>query len=315
MNENENKNAQTVEEESQSDKKGASGFWSKASSMGKKVADNVQKNAAAMAEKAKAENHQRKLDKYNPLFLEEYKSENFLLPTMIRIVDTASIQSIDVCEGAIGWRDRSTEIEVLSLSADFAASSSISFFPGLALGAMYYRDTHDDGQYINIERIFGKAHEEKLAELENIAYLLGAKRCSVELVEADGMDNHLKNHAEIKSKFGASKSEEKSQSFSHSMSGKTVSTFNGNSTPRRPDLKWFKNDRNILSLIEMRCSDSNSIQTRTLVLEGSSSVAMEHSQAKAIDMTIQKIGCKIKSSLERQYTKEYSSKLVFEVEF
>ena len=251
MNENENKNAQTIEEESKSGRKSASNFWSKASNMGKKVADNVQKNAIALSEKAKAENYQRKMEKYNPLFIKEYKSKNFLLPNMIRIVDNASIQSIDVCEGAIGWRDRSTEVEVLSLSADFAASSSISFYPNLTLGALYYLDAYDEQRYVNVERIFSKAHEEKLAELEHIAYMLGAKRCSVELLEADGMDNHSKNRAEISSKFGASKSEEKAQSFSHAMSGKTVSTFNGNNTPLRPNLKWFKNDRNILNLIEM----------------------------------------------------------------
>ena len=315
MNENEKKNEQFAEEESQSDKKGASGFWSKASSMGKKVADNVQKNAVAMAEKAKAENHQRKLDKYNPLFLKEYKSKSFLLSSMIRVVDNASIQSIDVCEGAIGWRDRSTEVEVLFLSSDFASSSGISFYPSLVPGALYCADSYDEKRYVDVERIFSKAHEEKLAELENIAYMLGAKRCSVELVEADKMSDHASSSVEAGCQFGVSKNEDRSQNVTHKRSGKTVSNFNGSNTPARPDLKWFKDDRNILNLIEMRCSDANSIQSRTLVLEGASSVAMGHSQARSIDAITKKFGMKLQASLEGQYSKECSTKLIYEVEF
>lgn len=315
MNENEKKNEQIAEEESKSDKKGTSGFWSKASSMGKKVADNVQKNAAAMAEKAKAENHQRKLDKYNPLFLKEYKSKSFLLSSMIRVVDNASIQSIDVCEGAIGWRDRSTEVEVLFLSSDFASSCGISFYPSLVPGALYCVDSYDEKRYVNVENIFSKAHEEKLAELENIAYMLGAKRCTVELLEADGMNEKTKSVANVSCQLNISKNEERKQSASHTRSGKTVSTFNGNDTPVRPDLKWFKDDRNILNLIEMRCSDANSIHSRTLVLEGSSSIAMGHNQARSIDLVTKKFGIKLQSSLETQYAKEYSTKLIYEVEF
>ena len=315
MNENENKNAQTVEEESQSDKKGASGFWSKASSMSKKVADNVQKNAAAMAEKAKAESHQRKLDKYNPLFLKEFKSKTFLWPRMIRVVDNASIQSIDVCEGAIGWRDRSTEVEVLFLSSEVATSCSITFYPNLVSGSLYCVDAYDSQRYVNVERIFSKAHEEKLAELEHIAYMLGAKRCSVELVEADSLNNQSQKGVDLGFKLGISQSSDKRTTSSRAMSGKTISTFNGNNSPVRPDLKWFKNDHNILNLIEMRCSDANSIHARTLVLEGSASIAIDHSQASAIDLIIKGIGIKLQTSLEKQYESEYNSKLVYEVEF
>ena len=315
MNENENKNVQIAEEESQANSKNTSSFWAKASSMGKKVADNVQKGAIALSDKAKEENYQRKMEKYNPLFPKEFKSKGFLWPRMIRVVDNASIQSIDVCEGAIGWRDRSTEIEVLFLSSDVATSCSITFYPSLISGALYCIDAHDNQRYVNVERIFSKAHEEKLAELEHIAYMLGAKRCSVELLEADSLNNQSQKSMSLGFKLGISHSGGKRTNSSRAMSGKTVSTFNGNNSPVHPDLKWFKNDHNILNLIEMRCSDANSIHARTLVLEGSSSIAIDHSQAAAIDLVIKGIGIKLQSSLEKQYESEYNSKLVYEVEF
>ena len=316
MNENENKEKQTPEEETSSTKKTAGDFWAKASSMGKKVADNVQKNAVALTEKAKADNYQRRLEKYNPLFIKEFKSKNFTMPSLIQLVDDSAVQDIDVCTGAIGWREKSNDVEILFLSIDFAAKSELEFFPALVSNSLFCSETYNESQYINVERIFGKAHEEKLAELEQIAYALGAKSCSIELVESDDVVDSKSRDGQASMKVLKASTKEKSKNTSsHSMSGRTVSTFSGSDTPTRPTLKWFKNDHNILNLIEMRCSDVNAIRSRTLILEGSSSMTMEQSRARNIDIATAKIGMKLHSSMEKQHRKEYCSKLIYEVEF
>ena len=99
---------------------------------------------------------------------------------------------------------------------------------------------------------------------------------------------------------------------SNSKSGRTVTNFNGSSVPRQPKLKWFKNDRNILALIEMRCSDKNAVTSRSLTLSGSSSATM----SKNIAVSIDKIkGIKTSASFENKAMKEHSSTLIFEVEF
>ena len=333
MNENENKDLQvtttevianeeavtemetTVEEEA-STKKSPGEFWAKATVFGKKVADNVQKNAVALSEKAKADSYQRRMEKYNPLFIKEYKSKNFIMPTLIQLVDDAAVQEIDVCAGAIGWREKSNDVEILFLSMDFAAKSGLDFFPALVSNSLFCAETYNESQYINVERIFGKAHEEKLAELEHIAHSLGAKSCSIELVESDDVTDSKSRDGQASMKvLKASAKERTKNASSHSMSGRTVSTFAGSSSPIRPTLKWFKKDHNILNLIEMRCSDVNAIQSRTLILEGSSSMTMEQSQARNIDIATAKIGMKLHSSMEKLHRKEYSSKLIYEVEF
>ena len=318
MNEHENKDVQVQvqEEETSSTKKSASDFWAKASSMGKKVADNVQKNAVAISERAKAESYQRRLEKYNPLFVKEFKSKGFVMPTLIQLVDDSAVQEIDVCEGAIGWREKSNDVEILFLSIDFAAKSGLDFFPALVSNSLFCAETYNESQYINVERIFSKAHEEKLAELEHIAYALGAKSCSIELVESDDVTDSKSRDGSASIKGLKASAKEKSKNVaSHSMSGRTVSTFAGSNTPVHPTLKWFKNDHNILNLIDMRCSDTNAIQARTLVLEGSSSMTMEQSRARNIDIATAKIGMKLHSSMEKLHRKEYSSKLIYEVEF
>lgn len=318
MNENESKEiqVQTEEVEVSTAKKSAGDFWAKASSMGKKVADNVQKNAVAFSEKAKADNYQRRLEKYNPLFLKEYKSKGFAMPALIQLVDDSAVQDIDVCVGAIGWREKSNDVEILFLSIDFAVKSGLEFFPSLTVNSLFCAETYNEAQYINIERIFGKAHEEKLAELEQIAFSLGAKSCAIELVESNDVIDSKSRDGQLGMKgLKASAKEKSKNASSYSMSGRTVSTFAGNDTPTRPALKWFKNDHTILNLIEMRCSNANAIQSRTLTLEGSSSMTMEQSKARNIDIATAKIGMKLHTSMEKQQTKEYNSKLIYEIEF
>ena len=85
--------------------------------------------------------------------------------------------------------------------------------------------------------------------------------------------------------------------------------------PIRPSLKWFAHDDNIKKLIDMRCSDRNAIESRTLELQGSSSATMSQKTALAIDEAITKIGIKTHSTMEKQVKKENHSKLIFEIEF
>lgn len=321
MKDNESKSVEVLEPkvtecEASSTKKKASELWSKASSMSKKVADNVQKNAVTLSEKAKAEYLQRRLEKYNPLFAKEYRSKGFAFPTLIKLVENSAIQSIDVCDGAIGWREKSGDVEILFLSVDFAANCGLTFFPTVAPNALFCTETYAPRNYINVDRIFSKAHEEKLAELEHIAFSLGAKSCSIELVESDESCNSNSRDGQGGFKIAKLSTNDKSkQASSHNMSGRTVTTFKGNNFPVKPNLKWFQNDHSILNLIEMRCSDKNAIESRTLILEGSSSMTMEQNKACKIDTIATKIGLKLHISMENQHRRECSSKLIYEVIF
>ena len=178
---------------------------------------------------------------------------------------------------------------------------------------IYCEDNFDDKQYINSENIFDKATEEKLAELENIAYMLGAKSCSVEIVDlvAEKQTSSIFASAKLNN-FTGEASNSIGASNQRMKSGKTVTNFSGNSEPKRPELKWFANDNNILSLIEMRCSDRNSIKSRKLELKGSMSATMSIKLACTIDGML---GLKGGVSMEKQVAKEHNTKLVYIVEF
>ena len=296
----------------------------KVSDFGKKVGEDTKKGAKAFLEKTKNDSYIRRLKKYNPLFPDVYLDENFDLPNMIIIVDDSSRRGIDVCEGAIGWTSNNGSMEVLHLYDNATDLKEVTFVPTLACDAVYFVDNFDRSRYINIDHIFTKAHEERLAELEYIAYSLGAKSCSVEIVESQMEVNIDKRKidafktAPVKGvKIASEETMEKDYSYSNSSqrSGRTKTKFKGNDSPVRPNLKWFAHDDNIRKLIDMRCSDSNAIESRILELQGSSSATMSQKTALAIDETIAKIGVKTHSTMEKQVKKENHSKLIFEIEF
>ena len=307
-------------EEKQSGKEIMSNIFSKASDIGKKVADNVQKGTQSLAEKAKISHHDYKMKKYNPLFPEEFNDASFHLPNIIKIVDDATRRGIDVCEGAMGWREKVNGTEVLFLYDEMIDTSNIRFIPVATCDTVYYVDNFDRNRYIKADCIFSKAHEERLAELENIAYCLGAKNCSIEIIELrqEGSESSKKIGVGV-SKKAFSSNEHYEGSASHTntsqLNGKTTTNFEGSNNPERPMLKWFAHDEGIKNLIEMRCTSNNSIKSRQLELSGSSSATMSEETACTIDAVIFKAKSKNAISMETQATREHSRKLIYTIEF
>lgn len=286
------------------------------------VAENVQKSAKDFSEKSKQDNYERKLKKFNPLFPDRFHSEEFNLPNMIVIVDDAVRRGIDVCEGSIGWLSNQKGMEVLHLYDEYIQQSGIQFVPAPICDAVYYVDRFDRNRFIQTECIFTKAHEERMAELKNIAYMLGAKYCSIEISESSSKLESKKTHVEAKvglKVFNASSKESAQQENAYegyvSRSGKIEATFDGSDDIKRPELKWFMHDDTIKRLVDMRCENQNAIKSETLILEGSSSATMSKKTACAIDNAVGKIGVSGNVNMEGQASKEERSKLIFRVEF
>lgn len=296
----------------------------KTADLSKKVADSVQQSAKAISEKNKDEAYLRKMKKYNPLFPAEYFSASFTRPNMIVIVDDAVRKGIDVCEGAIGWLSNNDGMEVLNLYDEAVELSGILFVPSVDCDAIYYVDSFDRNRYIRIDTIFDLALKEKIAELEHLAFSLGAKKCSIKLVEqrSDSDAQQKKYSFHIGGKRGAVSASsveegEKSTSVMNRMEnrGEIVSTFSGCATPTRPQLKWFANDDSVSSLVNMRCANANSISSKQLKLNGSSFSTMSQKTACAIDNTLNKINAKASAKMEQHVQKETCTELIFDIEF
>ena len=256
-------------------KEAFSNFWNKTSDVGKKAAEN----AKVFAEQTKKNIHDAKAKKYTPVTAKEFKSKSFRLPNIIQIVDDSANRNFITCDGAIGWIEKHEEIDVLHMYSEFVKKSGIEFIPVPQRDNVFCEDNFDSNRFINSNQVFGKATEEKLAELEHIAYCLGAKSCSVEVVET----NCSINTKGMSVKAGASVESGICSNNNNMQSGKTKSYFEGNSIPTKPTLKWFADDDNIKRLIEMRCADNNSIKSKIMELKGASSATMSKKIACAID--------------------------------
>ena len=150
-----------------------------------KVKDNSQKrqterkdNAVKRKIKKTEEQYNKRMKKYNPLSEEEFGSSTFNIPNIIEIVDEATRRDIDVCidTNAIGWRDMINDTEVLHLYDEFVEQSGIHFVPVAKCNGVYCVDPYDRKRFINVDCIFSKANEEKIAELARVANYLGAKK-------------------------------------------------------------------------------------------------------------------------------------------
>ena len=329
MNDEKMKN-ETEEASSETKKEGkASAFWSKASDFGKKAADGLQRGAKVVADKTKEDWEYRQKRKKNPLSVEEYNDSSFILPNIISIIDDASERDVDV-KNNMGYRTFVNDVEVLKLYDEWANNCGLKFVPYAKCDEVYCVDPFDRTRFIKADCIFAKANEEKLAELEHIAYRLGAKECTIELVEK--ASDRVRSSASSKASSTIEREEvgvgnqpkkksetvKMSAEFSYdsrnssNSSNRTTTTFVGSDNPVMPNLKWFSHDENMKGLIEMRCTNKNSVQSKTLELHGSSTVIMSKKMAIAIDKLMNVTGS---LSIENQYTKEHSSKLIFEVEF
>ena len=155
--------------------------WKKASDIGKKAAEGTKD----FVEQTKKNIHDQQAKKYTPVTAKEFKLKSFQIPSIINVEDDSANREFITDPDAIGWIEQHKDVPVLHMYSTFSKKCGLIFIPVLQRDQVYCMDNFDSKKYINSNHVFGKATEEKLAELNHIAYSLGAKQCSVEIAEAD----------------------------------------------------------------------------------------------------------------------------------
>jgi hypothetical protein len=298
----------------------------KAAVIGKKTADGTIAGAQSIVAKAQEENQKSLLKKYNPVFPEQYKSDQFAIPNLVMIVDDAVRRDVDVCKGSIGWRSNQKGVEIFCLYDEAIDFSGLNFIPAAVCDSVYYVDPFDKTRFVRLDCYFDKMQESRLAELQKIAYALGAKRYSVTMEDASSEKSSLiqKASARASDHFGVVKgkadtTEERSVASERESQRKSVAhaDFSGERQPTVPELKWFAHDDNIKNLIEMRCSGKGigDIKTYTLVFKGSDFATIGANTAARIDGAMGKISAGSDFKMQSKVTKESHHNLVFQIEF
>ncbi|MBQ2445304.1 MAG: hypothetical protein II272_02565 [Oscillospiraceae bacterium] len=288
---------------------------------GKKAVNNARETALAKAEKRKNEAVERDLKKYNPLFPEQYRCEEFHLPKVIVIVDDAERRDIEVCKGAMGWRDMENKTEILYLYEKDVEMVGLSFFPGVKCNHVYCADQFDPKRYIQTTELFGRAMDEKVAELKHIAWALGAKKCVIEYSEFSANENAERRKANFAGGMFGKKASGSADSASQEKGLRenrlaTSAEYEGSPYPQRPTLKWFANTDTILHLIESRCNGTNVVKKDSIEVEERSSATISGDMAAAIDATFGKMGnLKGAVSMSSEAAKEQRRKMTLHIEF
>lgn len=278
----------------------------------KKIANKVKETTKNIVAKNKENKIEKKLTKLNPLTREEFFSDNFFVPNIIKIVDDAVRRDNELCAGAIGWRETHFDTEILFLYDEFVKESNLNFIPKVSCNSIYIMDNYDRKTFITLDYLFTYSHEGKLAELKNIAYCLGAKKCSIEIKESLSKNLQKSINTEKKDKF--SYSYDLALQFKELRHGKIKVDFVGSNDIVYPTLKWFKYDDNIKKLIDMRLNQTNSINSETVELLGSISSTISKQTAINIDHLTKKID-NISFGMEACATMEILSKLIYQIKF
>ena len=288
----------------------------KAMSFGKKAAVAVKDGAELAAVKAQEVGHDIQLAVYKPVMKEEFFGFDFDIPKMIVIVDEDERKGVDVCEGAIGWLSRRAGMEVLHLYDEAVGESGLRFHPVATFDEVYRQDPFDKDLYISLSDYFDVMRQDQITEIKDIAFRLGAKHVRVELCEEskkvvigkgrgraeaklpdelpeDSLDASLSVEAAVESRGYAKKEVLIDQ------------TFEGDSQPQRPELRWFKNNREILSLINMRCEEAvNRAQSYNILARCSSTSSVSLKLAKKIDLALFQMGARSNFTFRSEVTNE-----------
>lgn len=303
----------------------------KAKSVGGVVADKaaeaggfVAGKAAVGKEMAAQAGMEARLRHYSPIFRDDYFDPEFDLPEIVVIVDGDQRKGIDVCEGAIGWLSKHKGTEVLHMYQEFVDESGLSFHPKPQHDAVYHVDTFDPVRFINLNDIFSTAHSDRITELRNIAYSLGAKSCKLESYESRKETTARKVKQAVRAdkrvaraSAGLETSTAEQNTQFEDINLVFEQLFSGSDKPQVPELKWFASDREVQSLIDMRCAEdgANEIGIYRTQLEQSSSSTMDIQRANKIDGVLKDLKISLKTTMESKCKAEARKRLCLTIEF
>ena len=299
----------------------------KAAKIGKKTVDDSLAGALSLAMKAQEGAQSALKMMYNPVFPEQFQKADFFIPNLIMIKDDAVRRNVDVCKGSIGWRSTQNGVEILNLYDEAVEFSGLHFIPAAVCDSVYYVDPFDRSRFIQLGCYFEKMQASRLAELEHIAFSLGAKNYCVEMEESTKENRNFAqevfgNKSAILHgvKVGEDSSESRTVEDEKSSQRKIVagSKFESGRQPVRPeDLRWFTHDDQVQNLINMRCSGAGSdgMQTYTIEFKGSDFSTIGITTAAKIDSALGLISFGNSFKLQNKVSKECHSKLYYKLEF
>lgn len=253
------------------------------------AAETIKDGSAYVAEKAIQTKLEYDLRRFRPLSKEQLAPAIEIMPEMVNIVDWDRRTEEESCKNAVAFNDGTKEMRVISILTQNAHLMNASFYPDTQEG-IYYKDPFDPSTYINLNDYFDYMKKAKVHELVQIAQDLGAKHIRV-LLKAEKkqiVQNKGKASASAGKKIG--KAEGSYNESTTQFEGIEVASdkiFKGHEA-QKPELKYFKNEPDILNIIKRRLDKNNPIFSDTETFKYSNSSGIKRNDALKIEGVLKK---------------------------
>lgn len=295
---------------------------------GSRLAKFASDGANVVAEKIRQELQEKDLLKFDPVSLDRFTAEGFVCPSVIVVEDESVLLQQDYIKenpaigNLIGWISVENGVSVFHLRHACVLPSGLSFSPIAVCDSVYCFDSVGD-RFIDVGQFHELIQQDKMTELRDVAYCLGAKECRVESYEGKDSQSSDSKKADVKAKMkglplssaGVAGEHASTETSSQSRSMVFFQKFEGNDEPVRPNLLWYRESKELNSLIEMRCSKSNPIREYSINFDSSSTSALSEKGAAKVDAAMKGLGVKAGFSFEKKTRLELRKKLVFHVRF
>ncbi len=307
------------------------------------IKDSVKSSVKESSENWNARQEQvrreKELRELCPVFAEDVEEPGFSLPKLLRIAEIdAKHANSEVCANSIGYVFKDKNMIILTIYQDKIDLLGLRFYPDMDCG-LYYVDPNDRDFYISLDDYFNYLKIARVGELQVIAQALGATHFRVLYKEQKktfslkdgkatagaGLKVHgKKSDGETDDQATKGSKTEKYEVGLSAEHHRGVNDFSKTEIaaemvcighePAKPELKYFRKDPQIQSLIALRMSD-NTMKHQKFLLDMSKSSGIKEKDAAKIDAALKAMKIEGNVTLSSETQNEALRFFEYEIEF
>ncbi|MBE6035003.1 MAG: hypothetical protein E7222_09955 [Clostridiales bacterium] len=284
----------------------------------KVVVEDLKNGAKEVAETLKKVADEKSLEfedwMYNPIFEYNLTDSDFCLSKIVRLCEADKKRmSKRACKDSIGYYSDVKGSRIINMYPEMVQLVNITLFPDEGY-EFYYVDPTDRNRYIALDEYFNQLKVERVSELQKIAHDLGATHFKVTYKEEKTYFSSKKKKANAAvSAAGEFEKDTEASNFGAIQIAAEMDCEGH--TPKEPELRFFKNDRSIKQLIEMRLDESAALKHQKFAIKLSNTSGVKENDAIVVDAYLKKLKCSGNATMSSEVKNESRRYLEYEIDF
>ncbi|SFQ20559.1 hypothetical protein SAMN02910358_01095 [Lachnospiraceae bacterium XBB1006] len=284
----------------------------------KVVVEELKNGAKEVAETLKRVADEKSLEfedwMYSPIFVHNLTDSDFCLSKIVRLCDVDKKRmNKRACKDSIGYYSDVKGTRVVNMYPEMVPLVNITLFPDEGY-EFYYVDPTDRNRYIALDEYFNQLKVERVSELQKIAHDLGATHFKVTYKEEKTYFSKKKKNANVLSPVSGEFERETEVTGFGAIQIAAEMDCEGHD-PKEPELRFFKNDRSIKQLIEMRLDESAALKHQKFVIKLSNTSGIKENDAIVVDAYLKKLKCSGNATMSSEVKNESRRYLEYEIDF